>query len=87
MLLSAASERGVAIAERLGLSVAAVGRSRRRFLDTGVEGLATRPKAGRKDHAVPGETVERVVQLALVAATSGAQSVDDPTAREGDRPD
>jgi transposase len=30
-----------------------------------VEGLFERPKAGRKDHAVPADTVERIVQLAM----------------------
>jgi hypothetical protein len=36
----------------LHLSGEAVSRIRRRFLDGGVAGLATRPKGGRTDHAV-----------------------------------
>jgi transposase len=71
VLLSAAAEPAAAIAARLDLSVEAVSRIRRRFLDTGVEGLATRPKAGRKDHAVAVETVERVVQLAMSPPPAG----------------
>lgn len=65
ILLSADGETASAIAERLELSAEAVSRIRRRFLDFGVEGLATRAKAGRKDHAVPAETVEQVVELAM----------------------
>jgi len=65
VLLSAAGEQASAIAERLDLSAEAVSRIRRRFLKTGVAGVATRPKAGRKDHAVPAITVERVVHLAM----------------------
>ena len=71
VLLSAVGERAAAIAERLDLSGEAVSRIRRRFLDAGVDGLATRPKAGRKDHAVPVETVERIVQLALAPPPPG----------------
>ena len=71
VLLSAAGEPASAIAERLDLSAEAVSRIRRRFLDAGVGGLATRPKAGRKDHAVPVETVERIVQLALAPPPAG----------------
>src|SRR6266403_261613 len=71
VLLSAAGEPASAIAERLDLSAEAVSRIRRRFLDAGLEGLATRPKAGRKDHAVPVETVERIVQLAMSPPPAG----------------
>jgi hypothetical protein len=46
-------------------------RIRRRFRDTGVAGLATRPKAGRKDHAVPAATVERRVELAPSLPSAG----------------
>ena len=46
-------------------------RIRRRFLDTGVAGLTTRPKAGRKDHAVPAATVERLVELAMSPPPAG----------------
>jgi len=71
VLLSAAGEPAGAIAARLELSAEAVSRIRRRFLDRGIEGLATRPKAGRKDHAVPVETIERVVQLAMGPPPAG----------------
>ena len=71
VLLSAAGEPASMIAERLDLSAEAVSRIRRRFLDSGVEGLATRPKAGRKDHAVSADTVERIVQLALAPPPAG----------------
>lgn len=71
VLLSAAGEPSSAIAERLNLSAEAVSRIRRRFLDGGIESLATRPKAGRKDHAVAAETVERIVQLAMSPPPAG----------------
>lgn len=44
---------------------------RRRFRDAGVAGLATRPKAGRKDHAVPAATEERLVELAMSPPPAG----------------
>jgi len=62
---------GAEIARRLHVSAEAVSRIRRRFRDTGVAGLTTRPKAGRKDHAVPAATVERVVELALSPPPAG----------------
>ena len=65
ILLSAAGESGVEIATRLDLSPEAVARVRRRFVDGGVDGLADRPRPGRKDHAVPAATVEQIVQLAM----------------------
>ena len=71
VLLSAAGEPGFAIAERLDLSAEAVSRIRRRFLDKGIEGLASQPKAGRTDHAVPAQTVERIVQLAMSPPPAG----------------
>ena len=71
VLLSAAGEPAGSIAKRLDLSAEAVSRIRRRFVDSGIEGLATRPKAGRKDHAVPAETIERVVQLAMAPPPAG----------------
>lgn len=46
-------------------------RIRRRFLDQGVAGLATRPKAGRKDHAVEAATEERLVELAVSPPPAG----------------
>jgi transposase len=71
VLLSAAGHPALAIAERLDLSGEAVSRIRRRFLDGGVPALATRPKAGRKDHAVPAIVEERVVQLAMSPPPAG----------------
>jgi transposase len=65
VLLSADGISGKEIAMRLDLSPEAVSRIRRRFAKGGVDGLLERPKSGRKDHAVPAETVERIVQLAI----------------------
>ena len=71
ILWSADGVAGAEIARRLHLSAEAVSRIRRRFQDGGVRGLVTRPKAGRKDHAVPAETVERIVALALSPPPAG----------------
>src|SRR5882672_385753 len=71
ILLSAAGVDGVEIAARLDLSPEAVSRIRRRFVETGVDGLQDRPKAGRRDHAVPADTVEQIVQLALSPPPAG----------------
>jgi transposase len=64
VLWSADAVSGTEIARRLHVSAEAVSRIRHRFLDTGVAGLATRRKAGRKSHAVPAATVERLLELA-----------------------
>lgn len=71
ILLSAAGESGADIAVRLALSPEAVSRIRRRFVQAGVAGLQDRPKAGRRDHAVSADTVERIVQLALSPPPAG----------------
>jgi transposase len=71
VLWSAEGVSGAEIARRLQLSAEAVSRIRRRFRETGVAGLATRPKAGRKDHAVPATTVERLVELAMSPPPAG----------------
>jgi transposase len=71
ILLSVAGLSGAEIAERLALSPEAVSRIRRRFVAAGVEGLADRAKAGRRDHAVPQETVEQILQLALSPPPAG----------------
>lgn len=71
ILLSAAGISGVEIAGRLDLSREAVSRIRRRFVDAGVDGLFDRPKPGRRDHAVPAETIEQIVQLALSPPPAG----------------
>ena len=70
VLLSADGVSGKDIALRLDLSPEAVSRIRQRFAKGGVDGLLERPKSGRKDHAVPAETVERIVQLAMSPCTS-----------------
>src|SRR4029453_19378282 len=61
VLWTADGVAGAEIARRLHLSAEAVSRIRRRFLEHGVAGLAPRPKAGRKDHAVPPATIARGV--------------------------
>ena len=64
ILLSATGESGAEIALRLDLSPEAVSRIRRRFVREGVDGLWDRPKAGRRDHAVPADTVENERRIA-----------------------
>src|SRR5262249_37094902 len=71
VLWSAEGVSGVEVATRLGLSAGAGSRIRRRFRGEGVDGLAERPKPGRTDHAVPGATVERLVQLAMSPPPAG----------------
>ena len=71
VLWSADGVSGAEIARRLHLSAEAVSRIRRRFVETGIAGLATRPKAGRRDHAVPATTVERLVDLAMSPPPAG----------------
>jgi transposase len=71
VLWSAEGVAGAEIARRLQLSAEAVSRIRRRFLAGGVAGLATRPKGGRTDHAVPAATVERLVELAMSPPPAG----------------
>jgi len=71
VLWSAEGISGVEIAKRLQLTVQAVSCIRRRFAEGGVAGLATRPKAGRKDHAVPAATVERMIELAMSPPPAG----------------
>ena len=71
MLWSVDGVAGAEIARRLHVSAEAVSRIRRRFLEGGVAGLATRPKAGRTDHAVPAQTVEQLVELAMSPPPAG----------------
>jgi transposase len=71
VLLSADGVGGADVARRVGLTVEQVSRIRRRFVEGGVAGLADQPKAGRKDHAVTAETVERIVQMALSPPPAG----------------
>src|SRR3974377_1501567 len=61
------SDRGVSgreIARRLDLSPEHVSKVRTWFRTGGGGGLR-RPRSGRKEHAVPAETVDRIVQLAM----------------------
>jgi transposase len=71
VLWSADGIAGAEIARRLHLSAEAVSRIRRRFLETGVAWLATRPKAGRTDHAVPAATIACLVDLAMSPPPAG----------------
>src|SRR5687767_7615152 len=63
VLLSVDGVAGAEIARRLDLSPGQVSRIRRRFAEHGVEGLATRPHVGRRDHAVSPETTERIIRI------------------------
>jgi transposase len=71
VLLSSDGIAGKEIATRLSLSPEQVSRIRTRFRREGVPGLQERKKAGRKDHAVPQATVERIVQLAMSPPPAG----------------
>lgn len=71
VLLSAAGVAGADIAEEVGVTPEHVSRTRTRFLNDGVPGLADRPKAGRKDHAVSDETERRILELALSPPPAG----------------
>jgi transposase len=71
VLMSVDGLRGSEIAVRLGIRQEQVSRIRSRFIDGGVEGLADRPKAGRKDHAVSPETERRILELALAPPPAG----------------
>ena len=71
VLLSAAGTSGLEIATRLDLTPEAVSRIRSRFRIGGVDGLQERPRAGRKDHAVPADVVEQIVGLAMSPPPAG----------------
>jgi len=71
VLWSADGVPGQEIAARLRLTPEAVSRIRRRFLESSVLGLQTRPKAGRKDHAVPAATEQHVIELAMSPPPAG----------------
>lgn len=71
VLLSADGVSGREIAKRLDLTPEAVSRIRGRFRAEGVSGLAEKPKAGRKDHAVSPETVAKIVDLAMSPPPAG----------------
>src|SRR5204863_1477887 len=71
VLLSADGISGREVAKRLDLTPEQVSRIRARFQSEGVAGLAARPKAGRKDHAVAPAIVDRVVNLAMSPPPAG----------------
>lgn len=71
VLFSAEGVSGKDIAVRLSLSPEAVSRIRARFRDEGTAGLRERKKAGRKDHAVPQDTVEAIIQTAMSPPPAG----------------
>ena len=71
ILLTDKGVSGREIALRLDLTPEHVSKIRRRFRNERVAGLAERPKSGRTDHAVPAETVERIVQLAMSPPPAG----------------
>jgi transposase len=70
ILLSDRGLSGREIALRLDLSPEHVSKIRTWFRSGGIGGLR-RPRSGRKDHAVPAETVERIVQLAMSPPPAG----------------
>jgi transposase len=71
VLLAALGVSGREIARRLALTPPRVSEIRRRFELGRVAGLADRPRAGRKDHAVTPAQVERIVSLAVSPPPAG----------------
>jgi transposase len=71
VLLSAQGVKGKEIAMMVGISPEYVSRIRKRFQGSGVDGLAERKRGGRTDHAVPAETIERIVQTTLSPPPAG----------------
>ena len=65
ILLTADGVAATEIAQRVDVTPETVSRVRARFREGGVAALTEVPRAGRKDHAVPAETVERIVALAM----------------------
>jgi transposase len=66
VLLSAGGISAREISARLDpFTPEAVSRIRRRYKESGVKGLFDRPVGGREDHTVRGETIERMLQLAM----------------------
>jgi transposase len=63
VLLSSTGVTGRDIAVRLQLSPGQVSRIRARFTRESMAGLADRPRAGRKDHAVSTQKVELILAL------------------------
>ena len=71
VLLSAEGVKGNEIARMVGISAESVSHIRKRFQRGGVDGLAERKRGGRKDHAVPADTIERIIQTALSPPPAG----------------
>ena len=71
VLLAADGLRNHEIARRLSLSVGQVSRIRRRFQKTSIEGLADRPRGGRKDHAVSIEKRQLVLSISESTPPAG----------------
>jgi transposase len=70
ILLTDEGVGGREIARMLDLTFEAVSRIRRRFVDSGVEGLRERPKTGGNPGAPPAK-IERLVQLAMSPPPAG----------------
>lgn len=71
VLLSADGLKGKEISKRVGITPEYVSRIRKRFQRGGVDGLAERHRAGRKDHAVAAEKIEEIVQTTLSPPPAG----------------
>ena len=71
ILLSADGVSRQHISKLVGLSVTQVSRIRRRFDKEGMVGLEDQPRPGRRDHAVPHETIDRLLATALLPPPPG----------------
>jgi transposase len=71
VLLTADGLSGAEIAGRLGVTQEHVSRVRARYREHGVAGLADRPKAGRKDHAITAEQERGVLELVFSPPPAG----------------
>jgi transposase len=71
VLLTADGVSGGEIAKQLDVTQEHVSRTRARYRAHGVEGLADRPKAGRKDHAITAEQERDVLELVLSPPPEG----------------
>ncbi|HET9104551.1 MAG TPA: IS630 family transposase [Solirubrobacteraceae bacterium] len=63
VLLAADGERNTVIAERLDVHVSVAGRWRKRFAESGMDGLTDRPRSGR-ERSFPGPVVAEVKAMA-----------------------
>lgn len=71
VLLSAQGVKDKDIAGMVGLSPQYVSRIRKGFKGGGVEGMVGRKRGGRTDHAVPADTIDRVVETDLSPPPAG----------------